>query len=685
MKTYVLGPNAARKLKGLFAGKGKVGSREVAPSNLAFDLEYATPFTVQWAQSVNDGQGAWIIWMPTDSLVIANNGSLDPTEEMEAAGGDYPDGWFVLDDEQLSADEGGELYLNVTYGSGERSAEFAAEPINAGDSDDEDTRHASIKICEAAVDAATGARGVKQYVTSVILIASGGGGEGNIYFADERSVTRCGQESTDPTQIFDTNYFHIYGFGKFTARGYAAPIGTYQAATELEIDPNSGEATNVAFLVRYGNSSSPDSNYIGYRKLKIGNGGVSSPFNYEKSTTVDPSTHQPVTTHKLVNCKFYWEGELQSLPDFDVSGMIDGGSVYLVGKQQAPSASAADPDWTWQLANAEGQAPSGGKVLNYKLWEFANGKPSIDFRTTFLALEDTTPKARIEVKRPDGQGSIVMDSTGEKPKLVISDGTKSCTIDLGQIPDTCAGGQYGFHSIQYKDTSGDTQIYHGIFCDDIDLTDIQAGGKTIEDTEVTATTTGTRIVFYYTDGSQDEFVINNGLRGKQGDKGDDGDTPVISGVRAGNVTNIFADGVLIAQLPDGHTPVITATKSGKTTTIYADGQPIATIEDGSADHDEYERKSVVSDVKFVIEDGKLKAKISKLEMSIPNWDGAVAVEWEDVIDREICDVEELEVVTSESYSTSSHQFKNTRKKIKVLGAQDAEGETPFTATPLSSE
>lgn len=678
-KRYYLGEAGVRKLRALMNGRGESGAVRGSVPGLALEDEFAHPFTVQWAASAGES-GAWLVWLPSDDLVMFGGVTIDPTEDLEDAGGDYPEGWYVLPDDALDADEGGVLYLKVSHGD-EKKAEFVSSGTGGG----EDVTF--VPICKASVDSVSGFRSVKQFVSSTILLGSGGEGGGERYFADERSVTRCGQESTDPTQIFDTNYFHIYGFGKFTAPGYAAPIGTFQQATDLEIDPDSGESTSVAFLVRSGNSSSPDSNYIGYRKVKIGSSGRSSPFNYEKSTSTDPSTHQPVTTHKLVNCKFYWNGELQTLADFDVSGIIGGGSVYLTGKQTAPSSSDPDPDWTWQLATSEAQAPSNGKVLNFKLYDFANSKPSLDYRTTFLSLEDTTPKARIVVQKPNGQGSITLDATGDKPKLVISDGTHSINLDLSQIPETCAGGNYGLHSIQYKDKQGDTQIYHGVFCSDIDLSDLAVDGKTIERTSVSAVANGTRMVFYYTDGSSDEFVIQNGLRGKEGDKGDDGDTPVISAARNENVTNVFADGVLIAQLQDGHTPQITSSKSGKVTTIYADGVAIATIKDGDGGDDdrEYERKSFISGIKFEMSGGKLKAILSKTEVSIPNWDGVRYVEYEDVETLDVCDAKEVEVVTEESYSSSSHQFTNKRKKVTVMGAVDATGQTPFTATPLSGE
>ena len=128
---------------------------------------------------------------------------------------------------------------------------------------------------------------------------------------------------------------------------------------------------------------------------------------------------------------------------------------------------------------------------------------------------------------------------------------------------------------------------------------------------------------------------------------------------------------------DGDTPVITASKSGGVTTIYADGVAIAQINDGASGSATLPDKNVVTDVSFSISGGKLKATLSKENLKT----GATSTATKD-----ICDVGELDVVTSESYSTSTHQFTNTRKRGKVIGTpSSAQGQTPFTATPLSGE
>ena len=328
----------------------------------------------------------------------------------------------------------------------------------------------------------------------------------NDYFADERSLTLCGNESTDPTQFFKTNYFHIYGFGKFTANGYTAPIGTYHEASVLEIDPESTDASSVAFLVREGNSKEPDSNFLGYRKIKFGTGSRLSPFQYveerrpaEEGEFGADEGASVLVSAKLVQCLFYWEGQLKQLPDFDVSGILGGGTVYLTGKQEKPSASSPNPEWTWAVATAEAQAPDGGKVLNFRLYEFAGQKVKVDYRTTFLSLEDTTQKAYYQLKTANGAAKITLDATGASPKIEIEgEGGKKITLDVGAFPSDCKTNALAIRSFKYTDKDGKQQIYHGLFCSDIDLGEIKGGGSDVEikggtGIKVTETNTGDKV------------------------------------------------------------------------------------------------------------------------------------------------------------------------------------------------
>lgn len=185
------------------------------------------------------------------------------------------------------------------------------------------------------------------------------------------------------------------------------------------------------------------------------------------------------------------------------------------------------------------------------------------------------------------------------------------------------------------------------------------------------------LTLYYTDGTYTAIEIPHGLKGNDGAKGADGDTPEITATRNGGNVNIYADGDLIATLSDGRTPVITATKSQGVTTIFVDGVAVAQVEDGTAVTPDLPDVDVVTGVSFSVSNGKLYSITSKQNLKTGNTSQSTA---------EVCDVGELDVVVSEVYSHLTHQFTNTRKRIKVLGTPvDATGQTPFTATPLSGE
>ena len=336
-KRYVLGPAGARKLRALFNGRGESGSVRGSAVPLALEDGFASPFAVQWAQSAANGEGSWIIWMPSDKLVILPDGPANPAESLTAVGGDYPTGWYVLTDEMLDRDEGGTLYLHISIGESSSIA-FSSSATVSGDDE------VDVPICSVAVDS-SGVRTVYQFVTSVIVIAGTGEGGGE-YGCDESSISRIAHSSQGGEADENGNNFFIKGFGKWTVGDGDAEVGSYHPPSTADIDLD-GSETTFAVICRDGNVSTANGNTLAYRKLRLKSNAGSSPFVYEKSTTVDSETHQPVTLHKLVNCCFYWNGEMVSLADYDVSGLLGGGTVYLRGTQAAPSSSDPDPDWEW--------------------------------------------------------------------------------------------------------------------------------------------------------------------------------------------------------------------------------------------------------------------------------------------------------------------------------------------------
>jgi hypothetical protein len=349
--------------------------------------------------------------------------------------------------------------------------------------------------------------------------------------------------------------------------------------------------------------------------------------------------HGKVTVNGIVNGVFYWDGELKTVDSIDVpSGKA---TVYL---NCTGTKSADGYSWTCSLGTSP-VSPDNSDTLcrNFKLYDFDNGAVTMDYRDTFLALASGTE----EKSKPDGVSlDFVHTATeseeldGEDRKLEIK-GFKAAAV--GKVP--------------YKSSGG-----------------IVWDGKSISRVDVSASETEQVITFKYTDGSTTEIHIPHGMAGEPGERGQDGETPELTGVKNGDITQIFANGEMIAEIKDGHTPSITADENDGVVTIYADGVAIAQINVGEGNLPD---KDVITDVSFSISEGKLVATLDKENLK-------TGVTSQDT--KTVCEVAELDVVTEEAYSTSTHQFTNTRKKIKVIGTPaDATGQTPFTATPLSEE
>lgn len=285
---------------------------------------------------------------------------------------------------------------------------------------------------------------------------------------------------------------------------------------------------------------------------------------------------------------------------------------------------------------------------------------------------------------------VVIDGPNGKIEIKNAAGNRMIRLDSADIPNDCGkngNATISVHSLKFIDNDGNEQIYHGLFCDDIDMT---RSGKLIKETKVTASADPNgmnTIKFTYTDGTYDEFKVMNGMNGSPGSPGQDGDTPEITAERNGEHIYIYADGDLIATLEDGHTPEITAQRtSEKQTTIYADGVAIAVINDGETseeEDDDLEEMEVVTGVTFEFSsDGKtLNAKVSKKKVK------AVLVEALSDSTVKVCDAENVDVVVESSYnSDGSYKFKNVRKRVKVIGTPtNATGQDVFTTTPLSGE
>jgi len=342
-----------------------------------------------------------------------------------------------------------------------------------------------------------------------------------------------------------------------------------------------------------------------------------------------------------------------------------------------------------EFASEEGQSVTGSTVINICIAEVSYEEPEDEGGTPTVEIKQSVVGAlhlggKSDSISPDDVSTEFIpepeegeEPTGDEGKLQIKGFKDGAPADQNTLADYLQGNadipSDGMQLVaRWTDSDGAHLVYIPLaaFPDD--------NGKTIADVEVAPSSSETVVKFTYTDGSFTEIHIPHGLPGAPGAPGADGTTPEITSINHEGVTTIYADGEVIATVRDGHTPVITGQKVGGVTTLYADGVPIAQIADGSGGGSaELPDKNVVTGVSFAISGGKLVATLTKENLKT----GATSTSTANV-----CDVGELDVVVSEGYSTSTHQFTNTRKRIKTIGAPvNANGQTPFTATPLSNE
>lgn len=187
-KRYYLGEAGVRKLRALMNGRGESGAVRGSVPGLALEDEFAHPFTVQWAASAGES-GAWLIWLPVaEELLTVDGERVDPSADLEPAGGDYPEGWFRLSGVESS---GGQVWLNVSRAD-EGESEEDAIAVEFADEADDDAAFA-VLIAETSVSS-SGAVSVKQLVCSSLVLSRGAN-------VDNVSVDKNGGESGGKLEI----------------------------------------------------------------------------------------------------------------------------------------------------------------------------------------------------------------------------------------------------------------------------------------------------------------------------------------------------------------------------------------------------------------------------------------------------------------------------------------------------
>lgn len=137
----------------------------------------------------------------------------------------------------------------------------------------------------------------------------------------------------------------------------------------------------------------------------------------------------------------------------------------------------ADDTYTAQVENKEPEEEEGKKtVASVKLFTLADDSFTQHHMGAIVVYDIG---AKLTLQKSEASGSIVLDATGDAPKIEVASGDKKISLDLSQIPSECSGGVFGVKSVTVPrdDGTGDTDVYHVIGCTDIDLSDM--GGTTI--------------------------------------------------------------------------------------------------------------------------------------------------------------------------------------------------------------
>lgn len=173
---YVLTDAAVRKLRGVLAPRsGNTGAGGAATSVSPDD--FPPPFTVRWAQSESSGQGAWVIWIPSNGRLFYWTWTPKSFGGITAAQ-TLPQGWFTIDDCFASSTG---LYI-IALVKTDDTSRIGTVTISSTVTGHETTGYTAIplQIASMSRDTTTGGVRVKQLIDSAVTLSMGGGGSAEL-------------------------------------------------------------------------------------------------------------------------------------------------------------------------------------------------------------------------------------------------------------------------------------------------------------------------------------------------------------------------------------------------------------------------------------------------------------------------------------------------------------------------
>ena len=169
MANYVITERARRALSALLRGSnGNTGGSAGGPAAVSFDA-FPLPFTVRWSAK----ESAWVIWLPDPAGLLLVEDSAETITGITASQ-NLPAGWYTIDALGSSSTS---IYLVITKteASGTTPASTTVELLDSAGSASTGEKVYNLLVAAIATNATTGAKTVKQYLSSAVTIGGGGG------------------------------------------------------------------------------------------------------------------------------------------------------------------------------------------------------------------------------------------------------------------------------------------------------------------------------------------------------------------------------------------------------------------------------------------------------------------------------------------------------------------------------
>ena len=172
---YVLTENAVGKIRRAIApNPGNTGA--VGANGRPIDPDmFPPPWTVRWSASANSGAGAWVIWLPNPARLVCIGDSYMSAPSNIVAETALPTGWWRMTTVGTSATAvylnittytaTGQVFMDISSSAGQSATGFTVIPL---------------LVATMTTDAQTGAKAVKQFIDSAIVIGGTGGGGGSV-------------------------------------------------------------------------------------------------------------------------------------------------------------------------------------------------------------------------------------------------------------------------------------------------------------------------------------------------------------------------------------------------------------------------------------------------------------------------------------------------------------------------